>query len=156
MKGTQKTGTLSEEKLAEINEIFAIFDNNSDGYVSTEELGVMIRAIGGNPMDEEVEKLKKEIDPTSIGKFDKAAFINLAAKRPKDTDTLEDIIRALRVISEEGDKATTIKLDKFKYYMANRGEAIPEEDIKQLLNSWGTVNGDSINIEEFAKLIMSK
>eukprot|EP00826_Nyctotherus_ovalis_P005015 TRINITY_DN11114_c0_g2_i2.p1 TRINITY_DN11114_c0_g2~~TRINITY_DN11114_c0_g2_i2.p1 ORF type:complete len:178 (+),score=57.42 TRINITY_DN11114_c0_g2_i2:47-580(+) len=156
MKGPHKAEQLSEEKLSEINEVFAIFDNNSDGYVSTEEVGVMVRAVGGNPMDEEIERLKKEIDPTSTGKFDKTAFVALVAKRPKETDTVEDLVRALRTLSEEGDKATTIKLDKFQYYMANRGEAIPEEDIKQLLNSWGTLQGDTINIEEFAKMLMSK
>ena len=151
-----KSAPLPEEKINELSEIFAIFDNNNDGYVATDEIGVMVRAAGGNPMDEEIDKLKKDIDPSNAGKFDKAAFITMISKRPKETDTVDDLVRALRTISEGGDKATSIKVDKLEYYMANRGEAIPQEDLKQILNSWGIVQGDSINIEEFAKMLMTK
>ena len=40
---------LNEIQMAEIREIFTLFDKNSDGYVNTSELGTILRGLGMNP-----------------------------------------------------------------------------------------------------------
>ena len=45
---------LNEIQMAEIREIFTLFDKNSDGYVNTNQLGTIIRALGMNPSQTEV------------------------------------------------------------------------------------------------------
>ena len=39
----------NQEQIAEYKEIFAMFDKNGDGTISTKELGTVIRATGLNP-----------------------------------------------------------------------------------------------------------
>ena len=39
----------NQEQIEEYKEIFAMFDKNGDGTVSTKELGTLIRATGLNP-----------------------------------------------------------------------------------------------------------
>ena len=39
----------NQEQIAEYKEIFAMFDKNGDGTISTKELGTVIRATGSNP-----------------------------------------------------------------------------------------------------------
>ena len=46
MSKGQRFEQLSEIQIAEIREIFTLFDKNSDGYVNTNELGTIIRALG--------------------------------------------------------------------------------------------------------------
>ena len=58
----QRVEQLTEIQIAEIREIFTLFDKNSDGYVNTNELGTMLRALGMNPTQAEVKDMEKELD----------------------------------------------------------------------------------------------
>ena len=66
-----KTGSkyemLNEVQIAEIREIFTLFDKNSDGYVNTSELGTIVRGLNLNPSDSEVYEMIKEVDGNGIG-----------------------------------------------------------------------------------------
>jgi len=147
---------LTEETISEIREIFTLFDKDCDSFVSVDELGTMLRAMGMNPTDAEVDKLKKDIDPGNTNKFDQNSFMTVVAKRAKDTETFDDLVEALTVISGEGDKAIGIRAERFKYYMANRGEQIPGADIDEILKDLDIVHEEYINIEELAKILMTK
>ena len=60
---------LTEVQIAEIKEIFALFDKNSDGLVASSELGTILRALAHNPTKEEVNGLTMKIDPEKTGNF---------------------------------------------------------------------------------------
>ena len=49
MSKNQRLEQLTEIQIAEIREIFTLFDKNSDGYVNTNELGTILRALQMNP-----------------------------------------------------------------------------------------------------------
>ena len=74
---------MSEIQIAEIREIFTLFDKNSDGYVNTNELGTIIRALGQNPSNADVKDMEKDVDPNDTGSFDQMNLISLIARRPK-------------------------------------------------------------------------
>ena len=69
-----KTGSkfemLNEVQIAEIREIFTLFDKNSDGYVNSVELGTIVRGLSMNPSEAEVNDMVKEVDPNGVGQFD--------------------------------------------------------------------------------------
>lgn len=48
---TAKIQTLNEVTIAEIREIFTLFDKNSDGLVLTSDLGTMLRGLNLNPTE---------------------------------------------------------------------------------------------------------
>jgi len=68
--GGSKFDMLNEVQIAEIREIFTLFDKNSDGYVNTAELGVMVRGLGLNPTEAEVVEMMRDVDPNNTGSFD--------------------------------------------------------------------------------------
>ena len=88
---------LNELQIAEIREIFTLFDKNSDGLVNTSELGTIVRALSLNPTEQEVDSMKKSVDPNNTGSFDQNSLISLIGRRPRETDTLDSLIEALRV-----------------------------------------------------------
>ena len=61
---------LNETTIAEIREIFTLFDKNSDGYVNTTELGTIVRALNLNPTEAEVAEMMKDVDSNNVGSFD--------------------------------------------------------------------------------------
>jgi calmodulin len=55
-KQAAKAEMLNEVQIAEINEIFTLFDKNADGLVATSELGTMIRGLDFNPTEKDVAR----------------------------------------------------------------------------------------------------
>ena len=97
----QKAEMLNEVVIAEIWEIFTLFDKNADGYVTTSDLGTMIRGLGYNPTEREVAEMQKDVDPNQTGSFDKNSLISLVARRPKQEDTLQKMIEALSIVGND-------------------------------------------------------
>ena len=112
---------------SEIKEIFMLFDKNSDGYVHTQELGTLVRAINLNPSEQEIVEMMKKVDPHSAGQFDLTSLENLIRERGNDPDTLDDVITALRVF--DTDKDGKISVEEFTYAMVNMGERMTEQEI---------------------------
>ena len=61
MSKNQRLEQLTEIQIAEIREIFTLFDKNSDGYVNTNELGTILRALQMNPTQAEVKEMALSI-----------------------------------------------------------------------------------------------
>ena len=161
----QKAEMLNEVVIAEIWEIFTLFDKNADGYVATSELGTMIRGLGFNPTEREVADMQKDVDPNQTGSFDKNSLISLIARRPKKEDTLQNMIEALTIIgSENANDNTTpnpkMQFENFKQSMVTNGkengENLLDHFVTEIVADSKLLYEDSIMIEDFAQYLMSK
>merc|ERR1711918_336738 len=120
---------LTEEQIAEFKEAFSLFDKDGDGTITTKELGTVMRSLGQNPTEAELQDMINEVDADGSGTIDFPEFLNLMAKKMKDTDSEEEIKEAFKVFDKDVD------------------EMIREADI----------DGDGqINYEEFVKVMMAK
>ncbi len=159
-KAGGKQESLNEVQIAEIREIFTLFDKNSDGYVNTTELGTIVRGLNLNPSDAEVNDMVKEVDPNSIGQFDQNSLISLIARWPRTNETLEEMIEALRLMGDNTDERDREKMKitvaQFKSFAVGMAEKMNEHQIDEILTDSDLVYEDSIQIEEFAKYLMSR
>ena len=48
--------------LAEFKEAFHLFDKDGDGTISTKELGTVMRSLGQNPTEKELQDMVNEVD----------------------------------------------------------------------------------------------
>ena len=145
---------LTEVQVAEIKEIFALFDKDNDGLVNTSELGTILRALAHNPTQEEVTTLSQKIDPESEGKFNVDGLVQLITVMDLKNDTLEELIEALRVLDQDQDSKLLVK--DLVYSLKNGGEAMEEDEIQEILNDTDLVSDGMIFIEEFAKTIYNR
>ena len=53
---------LSEEKIAEFRAAFELFDKDRDGKITTKELGTVMRSLGQNPTEAELQDMINEVD----------------------------------------------------------------------------------------------
>jgi calmodulin len=58
---------ISEEQLAEFKEFFSLFDKNGNGYITINELGPVMRSLGQNPSQQELDEMVLEIDADGWG-----------------------------------------------------------------------------------------
>ena len=99
---SNKGEVLTDVMIAEIREIFSLFDKDADGFVQTSDLGTIVRGLNMNPSETEVAEMIRDVDPEGRGSFNQNALCSLIARRPKEEQTLEDIVEALRLVAEDG------------------------------------------------------
>ncbi len=54
-----KMPEISPEQIEELREAFTLFDNDGDGFISIEELALVMRSLGKNPTEDELSAIIK-------------------------------------------------------------------------------------------------
>ncbi len=86
---------LSEEQIAEFKEAFSLFDRVStqllersvlttnqdgDGKITSKELGTVMRSLGQNPTEAELQDMINEVDSDGNGTIDFPEFLTMMAR----------------------------------------------------------------------------
>ena len=145
---------LTEEQIAEFKEAFSLFDKDGDGKITTKELGTVMRSLGQNPTEAELQDMINEVDQDKNGSIEFEEFLNLMARKIQDTDTEEEIREAFKVFDK--DNNGFISAAELRHVMTNLGEKLTEEEVEEMIRE-ADVDGDGqINYEEFCKMMLSK
>lgn len=66
---------------AEYKDAFAVFDKDSDGFISAQELKEVMTSLGENPTDNYIKQLMTAADVNKDGRIDFEEFINMMKSR---------------------------------------------------------------------------
>ncbi|CAG8656450.1 5350_t:CDS:2 [Acaulospora colombiana] len=142
---------------SEFKEAFSLFDKGDSylRYVCTlqpadqvcQELGTVMRSLGQNPTDAELQDMINEVDVDGNGTIDFKEFLTMMAKKLKDTDREEEIRQAFRVFDQNGDGYVTTQ--ELAAVMKNLGENLSPLELDQMMQE-ADKNGDGkIDYSEF-------
>ena len=67
----------TEEEIKEIKETFYFFDKEGNGLVPETKIGTMMRLLGVNLRDNEIQKLMTDVNVTHDRKIDYIAFLKI-------------------------------------------------------------------------------
>nr|CAD7392687.1 unnamed protein product [Timema cristinae] len=67
---------LTEEQIAEFKEAFSLFDKDGDGTITTKELGTVMRSLGQNPTEAELQDMINEVDADVLDYADTGLVVN--------------------------------------------------------------------------------
>ncbi|CAG7865749.1 unnamed protein product [Brassica rapa] len=124
------------------------------GCITTKELGTVMRSLGQNPTEAELQDMINEVDADGNGTIDFPEFLNLMARKMKDTDSEEELKEAFRVFDK--DQNGFISAAELRHVMTNLGEKLTDEEVDEMIKE-ADVDGDGqINYEEFVKVMMAK
>jgi len=145
---------LNEEQIAEFKEAFSLFDKDGDGTITTKELGTVMRSLGQNPTEAELQDMINEVDADGNGTIDFPEFLSLMARKMKDTDTEEELVEAFKVFYRDGNGL--ISAAELRHVITNLGEKLTDEEVDEMIRE-ADVDGDGhINYEEFVRMMMAK
>ncbi|KAF5445574.1 hypothetical protein F2P56_034618, partial [Juglans regia] len=145
---------LTEEQIAEFKEAFSLFDKDGDGCITTKELGTVMRSLGQNPTEAELQDMISEVDADQNGTIDFAEFLNLMARKMKDTDSEEELKEAFKVFDK--DQNGYISAAELRHVMTNLGEKLTDEEVDEMIREADTDGDGQVNYEEFVRMMLAK
>ena len=75
-----------------------MFDKDGDGTITTKELGTVMKSLGQNPTDEELQEMVNEVDVDGNGEIDFGEFLLMMAKKMRENDSEEEIKEAFKSV----------------------------------------------------------
>ena len=97
------------------------FLEDGDGTITTVELGTVMRSLGQNPTEAELQDMINEVDADGNGTIDFPEFLTMMARKMRDTDSEEEIKEAFKVFDKDGNGY--ISAAELRHVMTNLGES---------------------------------
>ena len=138
----------SKESISKLKDAFEIFDKNKEGHITLKELKDLMKVIGYNLSEGELQTIIDEADGDVSGRLDFKEFLGLMSRKMRDYDAEEELIEIFRMFDVNGLGMITKKEMKIVV-----GDKISEEEIDEIFKEGG-ING-CINYEDFVRMIIN-
>uniref|UniRef100_A0A8C4PZG3 EF-hand domain-containing protein n=1 Tax=Eptatretus burgeri TaxID=7764 RepID=A0A8C4PZG3_EPTBU len=146
----------NEDQIAEFRDAFALFDRSGEGKIQYCQCGDLMRALGMNPTNAEVDKLlgnpRKDEMQSKYLDFEQFLPMFHAISKCKELGSLEEFVEGLRVFDKDGNG--TVMAAELRHVLGTLGEKMSEDEIEQLLAGHEDGNG-CINYEDLVNQILS-
>mmetsp|Transcript_70238 Transcript_70238/g.81883 ORF Transcript_70238/g.81883 Transcript_70238/m.81883 type:complete len:149 (+) Transcript_70238:19-465(+) len=144
---------LTEVQIAKFKAVFQFFDQNGDGSITTKKLGDVLRLLGENPSEAELQDISINFEG---GTIDFPEFLSLMANRVNETcdDAIEEIIVEWKALDKAGTGfITAIELRKI---LSNLKDKPCDEEIDEIMGEVNIDGDGRVNYEEFIRKMMTK
>ena len=155
------SGQLTTKQIAEIQEKFLLFDDDQDGVIDKSELGAILRYMGQNPTDLEIQKVLNKLDEDGTNVLEFPEFLKLMTSlqlqpiKPKfSKNEIKDMKAKFEMFDADGSGTICMKeLGKLLRYL---GYNPTEADVRNLMSSVDRDSTDNIEFLEFVDLMTTK
>jgi len=141
------------EELAAYRHAFQLFDADGDGTISIKELYEVMRSLGQNPTETEIEDMINEVDTDRNGTIDFEEFCKMMKTPAKDIDMETEMKAAFKVFDRDG--SGTISLDELRNVMKSFGEILTDDELDSMIKEVDKNGDGSIDYEEFVSFMMN-
>jgi len=134
--------------------IFDLFDDDKDGFITTDNLGNIMKSLGNEYDQTTLEDMMNESDKNHDKMIDFNEFMNLINRRIHETDPTEEYIEAFKIFDRDG--SGRILIDELREILLVFGENVSENEIELFFREANVKNDGYIDYKEFIKLLLSK
>ena len=145
---------ISGTKKAEYKKAFDIYDKDKDEKINLTELGNIMKSIGQNPSESELQDMINEIDIDGEGVITFDGFISLMEKKLRDADTEEELIESFKVFDKDGNGL--ISSENLRDVVVSLGMKFSQEEIDEMIREADNDGDGFINYEEFVNCVLNK
>ncbi|KAJ3366290.1 hypothetical protein GGF31_008099 [Allomyces arbusculus] len=139
-----------DEHTQQLKEAFAKFDTNNEGTITAAKLSAVMRSVGMNASDAEVQEMVTRVSPTGSVSLDQ--YLQLMHSM-EDVDCEAGIKELYHTLDPE--HKGSITPSEFRYALDSVGLKFTQDEVDEMLVA-ADVDGDGlINYEEFVKVLVT-
>ncbi|KAK8816179.1 calmodulin [Blastocystis sp. ATCC 50177/Nand II] len=142
---------LTEEQKKEYTQAFEVFDKDKDGKISRQELKTIMRSLGQNPSDDDIEEMMLSVDKNQDGQISYDEFMNLISIQIKASEDVDEMEEAFAVF--DVDKDGYITKSELRQVMNRLGESLTDEQLDAMIREADTDGDGKIDIKDFRSLM---
>ena len=137
----------------QLKETFKLFDKDNDGTITKVELKEMMKKLGKEPSDEEVEAMIKEVDSDGDGQIDFEEFKNMMQADAENDEAENE--QFLKEAFDFFDKDASGYIDKseLKATIEHMGQKVSAEELEKMMKEADTDGDGQISFEEFKAMM---
>merc|ERR1712243_23343 len=125
-----------------------------DGSVDSSQISSIMRALGQNPSEAEIQDMVNQVDKDGSGLLDFPEFLSMMVLKAESENAEDEIREAFQVF--DGDGNGFINRQELACVMGNLGEALTPEEIQSMIDEADLDGDGQINYEEFFSMMNSK
>jgi len=153
------TFELTDKQKEEFRAAFDIFvEDSEDGTISTKELGKVLRMLGQNPSEEELQEMVDEVDEDGSGTIDFEEFTEMMAKQLA-AEALEQIperpekelAEAFRIFDKNNDGY--LDFNELKEVIETFDEKFEDWEIRKFINEADKNDDEQMDYEEWIDIM---
>ena len=146
--------SLSEETKADYMDAFNMFDTNHDGTINSQKIGELMRKLGKNPTESQLNQIIGNIAKNGSKQIGFDDFVELMEQKNKENDPEIEIINMFQIFNKENNGL--ISNEELFHIIRTFGETLTDEEIREIITE-ADVDGDGyINYEEFVRMMTTK
>jgi calmodulin len=141
----------------QLKEAFVIFGGNPQSTqfiegssIPTAKLGTVMRSLGTNPSQAEVESMMKDFGDT----IEFPDFCSLMNKAKSGVATEAELVEAFRVFDKDGNGF--ISTAETRNIMFNLGESLQEEELDEIVREIDPNGEGQVNYVDFVKIMLEQ
>merc|ERR1712013_892042 len=154
---SEATG-LAVDEIKCLKVCFDLFDTKKQEFLSADDLGEIMRAMGFRPTEEELTSLLAEIDEDGSGEIEIGEFCQLCATflvEDPDMETMKRELKdAFRIYDKEGQGFITT--ETLRGLITELLAPLTNEEVEGILEELDEDGSGSMDFDEFCEMMMTK
>ena len=140
-----------------LEESFSLYDTIGDHKIDITLLGEVLRGLGLNPTEGDVQKVIRELDSSGSKRITYEEFLPiyeslLSRGENRGKKSGVDFLEAFRVFDRE--QNGTVSVGELAHVMTTLGEGLTSDEVNSITQGMEDKDG-MINIEDFVKTVMN-
>ena len=144
---------LSPEQEDQIKQAWQLFDEDESGSIEHHELKQVMKNLGLNPTQDELDDIIRDIDKDMDGQIDYNEFLRLMSTKLKDAQTQDELFEAFLVFAQSERTFGARELTDVSHMLKCN---FSKEDISEMI-AVADLNGDQrITFDEFVRIMLTQ
>jgi len=144
---------LSADEVQEVKDAFDLFDSDSSGAVSVQELVEAMQSLGLDQKNDAVFNMIKEIDTDGSGELEFAEWLEMMTARLTNKTPKADIEKVFKLF--DNDRTGEISLDNLKRVANDLGEEVSNEELQEMVQRNDVDKDGAWTLDDFYAVMTS-
>uniref|UniRef100_A0A6G3MLL3 Calmodulin (Trinotate prediction) n=1 Tax=Henneguya salminicola TaxID=69463 RepID=A0A6G3MLL3_HENSL len=143
--------SITQDQERQYKEAFNVFDKDGDGSISSKKLGTVMRSIGVNPTEVELQDMINAADSSGSGLINFEQFKSMVGKKILSSNVEEEVREAFKVFDKNG--TGFINSGEFCHFLTSLGDKLADDEADALIRCLDPRNSGEVDFFSYSRSI---